>query len=388
MGKRSFKSRGRQIETSGKVHFFMIAFVRIMLILAFVGAFRTQRWLVLFVAVLAFVVTFLPKILRKHWGIKIPADYEVIIILFIYGSLFFGEVRGFYSEFWWWDILLNLGAAIALGLIGLTVLYVLYRDDRIDASPLVIAIFAFSFAVSIGALWEIFEFTIDQLFGFNMQGGDLIDTMKDMVVNAVGALIVSIAGYMYIKQGKKNIISKFIVSFIERNPSVFRKSEIESAADKVLELIKKGEGRRLEFKSTLRKNLHTGQIDRKVEHSVLKTVVAYLNSNGGTLLIGVSDRGEILGMKEDGFPNSDKLSLHLINLIKQRIGHEFLPFVEFEVVKIEEEEVLRVDCVRSDKQVFLKTENDEEFYVRSGPSTAKLIGSALIDYVERRFRKE
>ena len=103
-------------------HALVINLVRFLLVIAFLGAYFNGRSLVLFISALAFIVTFIPLILEKKWGIKIPAEFEIIVLLFIYGSLFFGEVRGFYARYWWWDALLNLVSSAILGLIGLTVL--------------------------------------------------------------------------------------------------------------------------------------------------------------------------------------------------------------------------------------------------------------------------
>jgi hypothetical protein len=90
------------------------------------------------------------------------------------------------------------------------------------------------------------------------------------------------------------------------------------------DLIKNGESFQLEFKSTLRWNLHTNCEDQKMEHSVLKSIVAFLNTDGGTLLVGVDDKGEPLGIKADKFPNEDKYLLHFTNLINSRIGKEYI----------------------------------------------------------------
>jgi len=193
----------KSLESSGKVHYIIMAAVRTLLVVAAMGSYFYSRWLVLFVAVLAFVVTFLPRFIEKRFGIKIPGELEVMILLFIYGALFLGEVRGFYVRFWWWDVLLNMVAALALGFVGLTVMYVLYKDDHLDASPLVVAVFAFGFAVAAGTLWELFEFIVDSAFGFGLQGS-LGDTMGDLLVNVIGAFFVSVGGYFYMKSPQKN----------------------------------------------------------------------------------------------------------------------------------------------------------------------------------------
>lgn len=374
-----------KIESSGKVHFTLLIFIRVILFLGAIGSYYSERWLVFFVAMLALFVTFIPWFLKKKFGVEIPAVFEIMIILFIYGILFLGEVRGFFSEYWWWDVLLNLFAAVALGFVGLTILYVLYKDEKIDASPLMISVFAFCFAFAIGSLWEIFEFTVDNIFGFQLQRQGLVDTMEDLIVDAVGALFVSIGGYFYIKSEGNRPVSGLVMRFMSQHPNIF-KSQRKAGPDVLLKkIIKKGEGNKLEFKSTLRVNLHTGEIDKKIELGVLKTLVAYLNSEGGTLLVGVSDDGKILGMEKDNFLNEDKLKLHFTNMVKHRIGNSYLPFIKYELIEIDGKHVLQVDCKKGNKPVFLKLGQQEEFYVRSGPSSARLDGRELVDYVRNKF---
>ncbi len=368
----------------GKSYFIVINLVRALLVLAFIGAYFNERWLVFFISGFALLVTFLPRLLRKRWGITIPAEFEIMIILFIYGSLFFGEVRGFYARFWWWSIFLSFISSIALGLVGLTILYALYKEEKIDASPVIIALFAFSFSVAMGSLWQVFEFSMDYFFGFRLQSYSS-NTIIDLIVNTIGAFVVSIGGYYYIKSGRKNLISSLVGSFVKVNPNLFRSEERVSPSERIKELIRNGEGDKMEFKSTLRTNLHTNQIDKKIEHSVLKTIVAYLNSDGGQLLIGVSDNGQIMGIEKDGFSDRDRLNLHFTNLIKVHIGNEYLPFIKTELVRVDDLNVLRVDCLSSDKAVFLKLGREEEFYVRNGPSSVRLNGRELLDYVGHKF---
>jgi predicted HTH transcriptional regulator len=117
----------------------------------------------------------------------------------------------------------------------------------------------------------------------------------------------------------------------------------------------------------------------------LKTVSAYLNSNGGTLLVGVGDRGDILGLHKDGFQDKDKLNLHFTNLVKHHIGEQYLPFIESKVFDVDGKRVLKVKCEKSDKHVFLRHSGMEEFYVRNGPSSTRLDGQALIDYIKHNF---
>jgi len=375
---------GTKEEGPSRAHLIIVNFIRVMLVLAFFFSYFKGGRLVLLISGIAFLVTFVPSILEKQFNVKVPARYELLIIFFIYGILLFLEVRGYYADFLVWGILLNMFSAVALGFVGLTVLYSLRRDKKINASSIVIAIFSFCFAVAVGSVWEIFEFALDQTLGFNLQRSGL-DTMKDLIVNSIGASLVSLIGYFYIKGGKEGLVSRFIIRLVDKNGKWFRSNYSENNPDRVKELIKKGEGKHLEFKSTLRTNLHTNQVDKKMEHSVLKTIVAYLNSHKGSLLIGVGDNGEILGLQKDNFSNKDKLSLHFTNLIKNHIGNEYLPFIKFDAVSLDGKHVFKVDCSKSNKHCFLKANDNEEFYVRSGPSSVKLTGNALIDYIRHNF---
>lgn len=119
--------------------------------------------------------------------------------------------------------------------------------------------------------------------------------------------------------------------------------------------------------------------------SVLKTIAGFLNTNGGTLLIGVADNGEVLGLEADNFPNEDKYGLHLVNLIAERIGQIFLPYVHAHFQDQEGKRVVAVRCKRGPKEAFVKDGNQQRFYVRGGNATSELTGSAITDYVKKRF---
>ena len=367
-----------------KVRFIVINIIRLLLVISFISAFINGRQLIMLISSIAMFVTFIPYIFKEFLDIELPAHFEVIVILFIYGTMLFGEVHGFYAEFWWWSVLINFSSAIALGLVGLAVIYSLHKGERIHATPLIMSFFSFCFALAIGTLWELFEFSIDKFFMFNLHKGD---PMIDLSVNLFGAILVSTAGYYYIRNGKLVIISGLVSRFVERNPKIFGNLKMEDYSKEILKLINEGESKKVEFKSSLRTNLHTKQVDKRMEHAVLKTITAYLNSEGGTLLIGVSDGGEICGIEHDDFPSADKASLHVISIIKDNIGGEFLPHIKSNVVNINGKNVLRIDCERSHKEVFLKNGNEEKFYVRSGSSSVELNGSSLVDYVHQLFRK-
>jgi DNA-binding response OmpR family regulator len=150
------------------------------------------------------------------------------------------------------------------------------------------------------------------------------------------------------------------------------------------EIMAGGENEVVEFKSTLRFNLHAGKPDKRMENACLKTIAAYLNSDGGLLLVGVNDDGEAVGMEADKFANEDKLLLHITSLVRNHLGGEFSPNVRYAVHSPDGMTVLSVDCLPSPEPVYFRREQEEVFYVRSGPSTQQLSPSEIVAYVNNR----
>lgn len=153
------------------------------------------------------------------------------------------------------------------------------------------------------------------------------------------------------------------------------------------ELLRRGESKHLEFKSTMRMNLATGKKGKEIEIAWLKTVAAFLNTDGGILLIGVDDKANIKGLDADEFENSDKCRLHFKNVFNQHLGAEFSDHVQLDLVTIDNKTVVVVECRPTDRPVFLTIGKDEDFYVRSGPSSLKLSTSKALEYIEQRRRR-
>jgi len=163
---------------------------------------------------------------------------------------------------------------------------------------------------------------------------------------------------------------------------------VEHIGQHLAEIVAAGESHRLEFKSTLRWNLHTDKADKKIENQCLKTVAAYLNTEGGLLLIGVSDEGLPLGLETDRFASEDKLLLHWHNLLKECLGAQFSDRVRSDILELEGDAVLAVQCLSAGKPVFFRRDNEEAFFVRVGNSTQALKPSEILAYTERRFTSE
>lgn len=202
---------------------FISWFVRVLLIFAIVRDIFIKDYDGIFIVALTLVLTFYPNILERRFRVYLPSFIQVIITLFIFAAQYLGEIRNFYERFWWWDIMLHTTSGFILGIIGFMFVYLLNKnyDTNVTLSPIFIALFAFCFAVMIGVLWEVYEFSMDRLVGFNMQkfreaGQDgLIDTMLDLIVDSIGAFVVSVLGYLNIKENKQLSLSKVFSSWVK-----------------------------------------------------------------------------------------------------------------------------------------------------------------------------
>jgi len=185
-------------------------------------------------------------------------------------------------------------------------------------------------------------------------------------------------------------------SFARLREQAFRVTEYLSCSDAarpaeagVAELIAMGEGFSLEFKTTLRWNVKAARKDPSVEHASLKTVAAFLNSAGGTLLIGVEDDGSIAGLEADGFDSHDRYSLHFWNLVKSSMGQDVSTFIRTSFEESAGGTVFRAQCKPSPRPVFLSQKgSDEEFYIRVGPSSARLSIREALKYISHRFQED
>lgn len=190
--------------------------------IAIVISFFTGHWTNVFVSVTALLLTMLPSLFSKRFQIRLPVPFLAAISLFVFSTLFLGEVFDFYERFWWWDVLLHASSAVGFGIIGFLFILFLFEGDKYAAPPWALALIAFCFAVTIGAIWEVFEFLMDQLFGLNMQKSGLTDTMWDLIVDCAGAFLGASAGFFWLK-GRNATLTGLIEEFVQLNRDWFRK---------------------------------------------------------------------------------------------------------------------------------------------------------------------
>lgn len=150
-------------------------------------------------------------------------------------------------------------------------------------------------------------------------------------------------------------------------------------------IIASGEADRVEFKSTLRVNLHTHERDARMEDTVIKTIAGFLNTHGGTLIIGVADDGNPVGIDADGFANEDKMSQHLANLVNDRIGAKAWASIHANFDDYDGVRVLSVRCEAAQSASYVKEGKIGAFYIRAGTSTVALPVDQIAEYVQQRF---
>lgn len=175
--------------------------------------------------ILGLVALHLPNIIKRRLKIEAPGLMLVMFTVFLYCAIFLGEVRSFYYKLSYWDTVLHTFSGGMLGALGFSIISILNdsEDVTFKLTPAFVAVFAFCFALTLGTFWEIYEFSFDGILGLNMQkfmlenGTQLVgrlalmDTMKDLIVDAVGAGVVTLIGYVSLKY-KKGWVESWLLS--------------------------------------------------------------------------------------------------------------------------------------------------------------------------------
>lgn|GEM_PF-860998 len=200
-----------KLNRADKVKLVLFIIFRAIVVLAGIISVINNDWTNFALSILTLIVLLLPSIIEKRLSVDFPSEFEIAVVIFIFAALYLGEMRAYYVKYWWWDLFLHTFSGLIIGAIGFSLVNILNKNEKIaiKLSPIFVSIFSFSFALSIGALWEIYEFAMDTLFGLNMQKSGLVDTMTDLIVDALGALVFSVLGYLHLK-GKINLLDRFI----------------------------------------------------------------------------------------------------------------------------------------------------------------------------------
>lgn len=220
----------------------------------------------MFLGILTLILFMVPQFLDKKLSVTIPVGLETVILIFIFSAEILGEINAFYVKIPIWDSILHTTNGFLMAAIGFALIDLFNRSEKfsIKMSPYFVAFFAFCFSMTVGVLWEFFEFSMDQFFGLDMQkdwivtainsvklnptganvpihvdvqsvvingeqwnlGGyldiDLIDTMKDLIVNFIGAVVFSVIGILYLKNRERGKLAASLI------PQVRNEDKIEA----------------------------------------------------------------------------------------------------------------------------------------------------------------
>ncbi len=178
------------------------------------GLVKSDYSLMLIQSILGLVVMFIPSMIERRWSIGIPNHMYLLYYAFLFCAIYLGEVWNFYFLIPFWDLILHALSGAMLGALGFSLVTMLNDAEwiKLHLSPIFVALFAFCFAVAAGTVWEIYEFAVDSILGLNMQkfmledgtvltgAAALSDTMTDLIIDAISALVISILGFFTIKK--------------------------------------------------------------------------------------------------------------------------------------------------------------------------------------------
>ena len=267
-GRRKNSIKGLLVEQikTHKITFAVYVILRLIVLAVLVVSVVAGRYENVFVCTLTLILFLVPAFFQKNFGIQLPSTLEIIIMLFIFAAEILGEIGAYYVKVPLWDTMLHTTNGFLCAAVGFSLVDLLNRNSRtkFNLSPVYLSIVAFCFSMTIGVLWEMFEFSADMLLGTDMQkdfivskissvaldptlsnkvvtienisevyvngeplglGGYLdvgiIDTMKDLIVNFIGAVVFSVIGFFYVKsRGKSRFAQRFIPTVTEKEPDI------------------------------------------------------------------------------------------------------------------------------------------------------------------------
>ncbi|MBD2148610.1 putative DNA binding domain-containing protein [Pseudanabaena sp. FACHB-1277] len=247
----------------------------------------------------------------------------------------------------------------------------------------------------------------------NPPTGNAFDTLNDSIQEAIAYLNRwgNLSNQQWFAENQQDLEAKYwgqyiaianqvVIDFADSETELFTKLEerklrrftttIKKIGDlrSIEELIQLGESDTLEFKSSLQWDVRENTKNEKLQDSVLKSIAAFLNSEGGTVIIGVEDNGNLFGLEKDiqSFKDPrnrtlDNFERHLVELIKNKIGIKFLPYLKIRFTKINDQDICGVYVRKASQAAFLKSERGLELYVRTGNSTRSLSVPEIYDYL-------
>jgi hypothetical protein len=349
--------------------------VKLILFLSIITSVNNHYWHIASTNLFLLILTFTPQILKKYTKIKIPTSFEIGLLVFVLLTLTLGKISG---------IVAPLLFGIGIGFAGFLILLIMYSSNQIKKNYLLILSYTFSISIAFAATLELAKYYLKLLLNQLLSPSVYQYTMTNLTYVIIGATISCLIGFIYMKTHFK-FLQRVIDKLKSSNPDLFKKT---NSIEEIIKEIKQGESETQEFKSTLRINTHTGVADKRIEHATLKTITALLNTKGGTLYLGVTDDGKILGIEKDGFQNTDKFQLHLTHLINNKLGKHAKALIDIKTIEIKDRNIARIDCTKSKTPIFLKQGETEEFFIRLGPQSQELKGSDLINYTNKRFHKK
>lgn len=246
----------RQIRENSKAVVIAYVVLRAAVILAFIAALVSADYQSCVMCVFVLILYSLPDLFERKLKIKLPSALEIIILCFIYAALILGEIQNYYAQFHYWDLILHTTSGFLIAAFGYSLVDLLNDRDEVpfNLSPIFMAIVSFCFSMTMGVMWEFFEYAADNIMGWDMQkdtvinafrsvtldpavsntpilvdnitevyingkelgvGGyldiGLLDTMEDLFVNFIGALVFSVFGFFHTKtKGKSKVVKGLI----------------------------------------------------------------------------------------------------------------------------------------------------------------------------------
>lgn len=188
-----------------RLAFLIHRMVSALLIASFIMTLIDHAWSSAFYTACILFLIHLPSLLKSYFSMHIPLALDAAIGVFTFLSLFLGALHNFYDLFHFWDALLHFQSGLLLSIGGFVLIYTISgrNNKRLRLTPSFISFASFNFSLAVSVIWEIYEYILDSRFGYHMQNGGNTDTMEDLILNTIGAIIIASGAYVWMKYTSK-----------------------------------------------------------------------------------------------------------------------------------------------------------------------------------------
>lgn len=201
-----------------QIQYYLLLALKLSVFIAGVFALYFQAWGAFAYCLISLFLMWLPKLVKSKVKVRLPIEFDLVLVIFMYSAVFLGKAGQAYNHFWWWDVILHTSSGFIIGFIAFLILYIKVEQKEIQTSRWLLGLIIFCVAMAFGGVWEIVEYNLAVIFGGNLTAAGLKDTIQDLLVDGIGGLVMAWFGVRQIFDKRRGFIASWTNNFMRINP--------------------------------------------------------------------------------------------------------------------------------------------------------------------------